>query len=296
MLRRCVLWALLGIAFAPLFAPPRAAAQGRPIGLAERKGGREHAVELEFDFSSITFEPPVPTVQEITYTTLLPKVYGSFGLTDTLELEAQLTTIYADYSPEEGEGDSTFELANPYVALFYAKRTDRSVARIGGGVALPVLDVEDYLMAPFQGAATRGLMDMWIYTPEALSLVVPVQLQVRATMLVLGIDAALALMISTGGGGLEDDDDVEVPVQAGALVGAALGDVTLGLRLQVASILTTDGDNTQISTMPFIQADLDGGGFIHGGLLVNLDEPLGVLGDDNMFEVWALRAGGGARF
>lgn len=295
MLKRCVLWALLGIAFAPLLAPQLAAAQGRPIGLAERKGGRDHAVELEFDFSSFTIEVPIPASPEITYTTLLPKLYGSFGLTDTLELEAQLTTIYADYSPEEGEGDSTFELANPYVALFYAKRTDRSVARVGGGLALPVLDSDDFGMAPFMGLATRGMMDMWIYTPKALSVVVPVQLQVRATTLVLGVDAALAFMIMTGEG-TDEDDDLEVPLQAGALVGAALGDVTLGLRLQVASLLTVEGDNTQVSALPFIQADLDGGGFIHGGLLVNLDEPLGVLGDDNLYEVWALRVGGGTRF
>jgi len=291
MLKRCVLLALLGIAFAPLAA----AAQGRPIGLAERKGGRDHALELELDFSSITIDPPLAAA-EVTYTTLLPKLYGSFGLTETLELEAQLTTIYAGYSPEGAEGDSTFELANPYVALFYAKRTDRSVARIGGGVALPVLDAEGYGMAPFQGAATRGLMDMWLYVPEALSFVIPVQLQVRATTLVLGVDAALALTINTGEGDLEDDDDVEVPLQAGALAGAALGDVTLGLRLQVATLLTADGDNTQVSALPFVQADLDGGGFIHGGVLVNLDEPLGVLGDDNLFEVWAVRVGGGTRF
>jgi len=290
MLKCCVLMTAIGIAFAPLVA----AAQGRPIGLAERKGGRQHAVELEFDFSSLSSERVSPAAPENTYTTLLPKLYGSFGLSDTLELEAQLTTIYADYSPEVGEGDSAFELANPYIALFYGKRSDRRVARIGGGLALPVLDADGFAMAPFLGAATRGLMDMWIYAPEALSFVVPVQLQVRATTLVLGVDAALAMMVMTGGS--EEGDDVEVPLQASALVGAALGDLTLGLRLQVASILTADGDNTQLSVLPFIQADLNGGGFIHGGLLVNLDEPLGVLGDDNLFEVWAIRVGGGTRF
>src|SRR5687768_5195982 len=100
MLKRCVLWALLGIAFAPLVASQRAEAQGRPIGLAERKGGRDHAVELEFDFSSISTEA------DASFTTIVPKLYGSFGIARNLELEAQLTTMFVDYSPDEGEGDS----------------------------------------------------------------------------------------------------------------------------------------------------------------------------------------------
>jgi hypothetical protein len=273
-------------------APLVALAQGRPIGLAEQKGGRDHALELELDFSSVTFETPT---NELTYSTLLPKVYGSFGLTEHLELEATLPTIFVDYSPESGEGDSSFQLANPYVALLYAHRTDRSVARIGGGIALPLLDPDDGvgIMAPALAAWTRGLQDVWLYMPNALSVVVPGQVQMRSSMLVIGIDGALALLLNTAG--TEEEDDAELAVQAGALLGAALGDVTLGLRLQLASMVTAEGDDTQVSMLPFIQADLDGGGFVHGGLLVNLDEPLGVFGDGEP-DVWALRIGGGTRF
>src|SRR5689334_23394860 len=94
-----------------LSIPASALAQGRPIGLADRTGGRDHALELELDFSRVSEDPP----NEADYTALLPKVYGSFGLTEELELEVTLPLIFADYSPEEGEGDSVLMMGNPYL-------------------------------------------------------------------------------------------------------------------------------------------------------------------------------------
>lgn len=285
------------VLFACLSVTTGALAQGRPIGLHERAGGRDHAIELELDVSIASEDGP----GEATYTTILPKVYGSFGLTDNLELEVTIPTVFEDYSPDDGnaladaEGDSTLLLANPYFALFYADRRLRSVARIGFGITLPVLDPDELIdgVATVMAVGTRGFMDMWLYLPERLSLVVPGQLQARVSSFVVGVDAALAAMIPTGD---NDNAETELAVQAGALFGIALGDATLGLRLQVGSIPTADaGDNAQASLMPFVQADLDGGAFIHGGVLVNLDDPYGVAGD-NSVGLWALRVGGGGRF
>jgi hypothetical protein len=117
----------------------------------------------------------------------------------------------------------------------------------------------------------------------------------RSSALVIGVDAAIALMFET-----RDDDrdaDDEVVLQGGALVGAALSELTLGVRLQLASTLTNDNDRdqTQVGVMPFLQADLRSGAFVHGGLLINLDDPVGPFGDNDL-EVWALRVGAGARF
>jgi hypothetical protein len=285
-------WLML---FVCLSTPIVALAQGRPIGLNDRAGGRDHAIELELDVSIASEDGP----NEATYTTILPKVYGSFGLTEDLELEVTIPTVFEDYSPDEDtaedEGDSTLLLANPYFALFYADRTLRSAARIGFGVALPVLDPDDAIdgLASVMAIGTRGFMDMWLYMPERLSLVVPGQLQARVSSFVLGVDAAVAAMIPTGD---NDSADTELAVQAGALFGIGLGDTTIGMRLQVGAIPTADGnDDAQASLMPFVQVDLDGGAFIHGGVLVNLDDPFGVAGD-NTIGLWALRVGGGGRF
>lgn len=293
------MWTRLGcaVALALVSAPLGALAQGRPILLNDRKGGRDIALELELDVSSINEEGP----SDAQHTTLLPKVYGSFGLSRELELEVEIPSMFYDYAPDDDamdEGDSTLLIGNPYLALFYADRGAHSVARIGGGIALPVVDPEDGTdTAAMLGAiATRGFMDMWLYVPQRLSLVVPAQVQMQASSIVLGADGAFALMIP-----IEDDDqgederDTEVALQLGGLIGVALGDATLGMRLQLASLVTEDeGDSTQASVMPFVQADLDGGAFIHGGLLINLDDPYGALGDGTT--VWALRVGGGGRF
>lgn len=284
------------VLLACLSEPIGAFAQGRPIGLHDRAGGRDHAIELELDLSFASEVGP----GEATYTTLLPKVYGSFGLTDDLELEVAIPTVFEDYSPDDGaalgaDGDSTLLLGNPYFALFYADRSLRSVARIGFGVALPVLDIDDSIdgTAAIMAFATRGFMDVWLYMPERLSLVVPAQLQARVSAFVVGVDAAVAALIPTGD---NDNQETELALQAGALFGLGLGDTTLGMRLQVGSIPTADaGDNAQASLMPFVQADLDGGAFIHGGVLVNLDDPYGVAGDNDI-GLWALRIGGGGRF
>jgi hypothetical protein len=282
-------------AFALFSAPAGVLAQGRPIGLSDHTGGRDHALELELDASIVGEDGP----GEGQHTTLLPKVYGSFGLSDDLELEVEIPSVFYDYSPDNddgvADGNSTLLIGNPSLALFYADRSPRSFARIGGGIALPLLDVDDFtdVGAVIAAAATRGLMDLWLYLPDRLSLIVPAQVQMRASSIVLGADGALALLIPTGD---NDEAEAELMLQLGGLIGVALGDATLGMRVQVATMLTEDdGDNTQASLMPFIQADLDGGAFVHGGVLLNLDAPYGVLGDDGA-DVWALRIGGGARF
>lgn len=286
------------LVFVLLSAPLSALAQGRPITLNDRKGGRDHALELELDFSSVSRDG-----DDGQLTTLLPKVYGSFGLTDALELEVTLPTVFFDYSPDEdavgpeGDGDSTLLLGNPYVALFYADRSARSVAKVGFGVALPALDLDDGtdFSAAVMATATRGLMDMWLYVPEGLSFVVPGQVQTRVSSFVLGVDGALAVIMPVDDED-EEEGDTDAVLQVGGLFGIAVDDVTIGARLQVASIITSDaGDSTQASVMPFVQADLDGGAFVHGGVLVNLDAPFGV-GDDGGLDVWALRVGGGGRF
>jgi hypothetical protein len=293
------MWNRLGwlVLLACVSAPIGALAQGRPIGLNERVGGRDHALELELDVSVVDEDGPGAS----TVTTLLPKVYGSFGLTDDLELEVTIPAVFADYTPEDNtvltdqDGDSTLLLGNPYLALFYADRSLRSVARIGFGVALPVLDTDDVIdvIASTSGFVKRGYMDMWLYAPERISLVVPGQVQARISAFVIGFDAAVAAMIPT------DEDsgqETELAVQAGGLFGVALGDATIGTRLQVGAVPTSDSDDkAQVSLMPFVQADLDGGAFIHGGVLINLDSPYGVAGD-NEVGVWALRVGGGGRF
>lgn len=282
------------VILALLSAPLGALAQGRPIGLSDRKGGRDHAIELELDFNSISEDGPA----DAQATTLLPKIYGSFGLSRDLELEVTLPAVFHDYSAdaEEVESDSTLLMGNPYVALFYADRSARSVARIGFGVALPVLDADEWIdgSAVMSALAARGLMDMWLYMPDTLALAVPGQVQMQASMFVLGVDGALALLIPTGDN--DEEADAELALQVGTLFGLALGDATIGARLQLASVVTNDDfDATQLSFMPFVQADLDGGAFIHGGLLLNLDAPYGMF-DDGDPDVWALRVGGGGRF
>lgn len=276
-------------------APGLALAQGRPVAIADRKAGRDYALELELDWSGTGDD-------DVSVNTLLPKLNGSFGLTRHAELEVQLPTAFVDFNPDgAGEGDSGLIMGNPFVALYYASRTDRMVARIGLGIGLPVVDQagalddpDDYAegIAPFYAYITRGLQDPWLYYPNTLSLVVPGQVQMRNSMLAIGLDGALAILISTDS---DVRDETELTVQLGGFVGAALDDITLGLRLQVVTMPTEEGDDTQLGMMPFVQADLDGGGFLYAGYLVSLDDPVGVLGDNDL-DVLTLRIGGGARF
>src|SRR5688572_24457686 len=92
---------LLAVALAPLAA----SAQGRPLVLADRTAGNDHALELELDYSHVSTDG---AFGDQSLNTLLPKVYGSFGLTRSLELELTLPTVFIDVEPEVGEGDSAW--------------------------------------------------------------------------------------------------------------------------------------------------------------------------------------------
>lgn len=84
------------VAFALFSAPFTVLAQGRPNGLKDHTDGYDHALELELDFSSVSLE-----WSDSQLTTLLPKVYGSFGLSDDLELEVTIPTVFFDSSADE---------------------------------------------------------------------------------------------------------------------------------------------------------------------------------------------------
>ena len=213
------------------------------------------------------------------FSTLL---HGYFGIARRFELAFSWGFGYQDLAEDE------WVAGNPYLGARYVWVDRQHRFRIGGGMTIPVARPD---LGGLPQANVRGWWSSWLWLRNRLTFVAPeLRWEFHARVFYMAAEAALAFLIYTGDG----DDDAEVASQVGLELGARLAErFILGMRFQVAGILTADGDNAQVAMAPFFQAEF-GQAFLFFRFLMNLDRPLGFAFDDRGW--WAFQFGGGARF
>lgn len=278
MQKRVVSMVILGV----LLSSAGARAESRPSLLGDYLGdARSDAVELELGWF---FDSELGDSVHA----LAPVLSARVSIADNFDLELDWPFAFVSASAEYG-GDQ-FRSGNPLLAGYYVSRQPDGYMRVGFGLAPPIASADGRIdVLPLaMGVALRGFWDSWLYVPETLSLVFPFQIERRNNGVIFGADTALAALIPTG-----DSDEANVAVQLAGLVGGTTGPVSAGIRLQLAWLPTSDGDNAQVALVPFVQGDFSAG-FAYLRFLINLDEPFGVFGEGA--DVWMLAIGGGARF
>jgi hypothetical protein len=236
---------------------------------------------------------------------LRPTLGARLAFSEHAELTLDWPFAFGILSPAMGDGDTSFRTGNPVAAIYYMRRSEAGYYRIGGAIAVPLADVGDSALTSadaftavltYGGAsAMNGLWNIWQYSVDRLSLVIPGQFERRSGHLIYGGDLGLGILIDTG----DANRDAELVLQLAGMIGGRVDNVSLGTRLQVVWLATQDGgDNAQLALVPFVQADFSDNGFLFMRFVLNLDEPLGVFGDGAglLGKVWGLHIGGGTRF
>lgn len=218
-----------------------------------------------------------------------------------LELALDWPLVYLDVSG--AMGDSTFLSGNPFLAAFLVNRHDYGVFKLGFGVALPVSNIDDSAGRLFgvgaglgldstayaYARAIRGSWNAWLYYPDQFALVVPALLERQIGALVLGAEGAAALLVPVDH---SVDDTTDLVFQAKGSVAVRASVLTAGLALQ-AVWGPTSGGGAQLAAVPFVQADWGPGSFVYARFLLNVDEPLGFIGDGA--DLWGVSVGAGGR-
>lgn len=163
----------------------------------------------------------------------------------------------------------------------------------GGGLTLPMASTEAngnggaYLV----GAGARGLWNVWWYYPDVMGFFVPVGFRrVEPSRLDWGVEAATGLLLPLR---LESDQRPLGILQGALHLGYATPDFETGLILREVRIPGNGAkDPFQASAEPYARFFF-GPAFVGGGVVLNIDEPLGPIYDRNA--VWGVRIEVGAR-
>lgn len=197
-----------------------------------------------------------------------------------------------------GNTDRTFRFGDPMLAGYYEGRIHAIKLYAGMAMAFPAATLPDsnpdFASRAYRAAAdVRGDWNIFLWLPEAFSLVFPARIESAGSKhLLLAADAALGIPIFLHG-------------QGSALVLQTAGEVgykgkhgAVGGRLQFVWWAMNDrpfipGDYGQLSLEPFFRVDF-GKPFITGRLTMNLDHPAGFSFDDGGW--WGLHLGVGTEF
>lgn len=168
--------------------------------------------------------------------------------------------------------------------------------KAGLEVALPtaLLDEDDDFvdnalrLAAWGGASSmRGSRDAWLWTPDRLSLVVPVAFVSRHSALHLEASLDVGTLISIEG------EDPEVAVQFLIEGGWRIAETfLLAAAFSGSAVPTADGDTFQSALSLLADLALGEGAGIYARLWMNLDDPNGFAFDDD--GIWGMT--GGVRF
>ncbi len=198
-------------------------------------------------------------------------------------------------SPEQGDGQAVFAAGNPFLSLLLRCGDERTSWTAGLGGTAPAAWVSTGADARLQRAAynyamgMRGLWDSWLWAPEHTSAVALFEIDHLAGKRVrLSGDAGAALLIPVG----DYDDEVDLFLQTAAGAGFVFGVASAGCHLRLVLMPTLTEDMAQLSIVPWVRIDPEGG-FAAFSLLFNLDEPLG--GGYGM-QMFGGHLGGGVRF
>ena len=222
---------------------------------------------------------------------------GAYRVSDQAELELEWPLAFADGGPV-----SSFRSGNPFAALYYFDRlSGGGYVRVGGGLGLPVASVDtgnltdalDDALPLGVAGGTEGMWDLWLYSPNRVSLAIPLQVEHKSGKLLVGTDVAVGVLFTTD---KQVNPDHDVVVQLAGLIGAAFQDAQLGVKLQTVVFATSNAaDKAQLALVPFVQGQINRSSLLYARFVMNLDKPLGVFGDSDSF-YWGLHVGGGGRF
>lgn len=227
-------------------------------------------------------------------TSLTPTLEGRFAIGEQFGIQVVLPFAFVSVSPDAGEGDSRFELANPTVAFeAVLDRGGRGATIVRAGVALPLLSMPEVtgladfsdlvLFSANSGAAigTYGGFNLWRYMPESLGVFGEISGAVEADGLFMEFGAGLGFLIPTN-----DDVDTEIAIQASAKMGFGstiipyfgLGFVIIPTAYE--DLDSGDEDAFQLGAQLGVIANLSGAR-IDLAAQLNIDNPFGFSFDDD---------------
>lgn len=225
-------------------------------------------------------------------TSLTPTLEARFAIGEQFGLQVVLPFAFVSISPDVGEGDSRFDLANPTIAFeAVLDRGGRGATIVRGGLSLPLLTVPEVtgfddlgdliLFAANSGAAlgTYGGFNLWRYMPESLGVFGEIIGAVEADGLFMEFGAGLGLLIPTN-----DDLDTELAIQASAKMGfgsTVIPFIGLGFVIIPTEYESDpgDGDAFQFGVQAGVIARL-GSARLDVAAQLNLDSPFGFSFDD----------------
>jgi hypothetical protein len=208
--------------------------------------------------------------------------------------------------PDEAETQrvGSRALGNTAVGAFYRDRIDDVTVEIGARVTLPTYvhgsnEPGQGTQAPILAAAADGFWDYgnWLHNTVSFSPAVRMEMD-ALPQVVLAVETALSFIVGYGHARARGVEQ-EMLVQA-ALEGAYRFNAVSVVGLRMQAVWLTAGhasQNVQMAMGPFTRIGFgrpDRGGFIHGQLLMALDQPLGPAFTDGGF--WGLTLGGGLTY
>lgn len=248
--------------------------------------------------------PTVAAPARVTASATPPKFSYGITLSTTSESESNSTTVVlaplvqVAYAPHpaivfdlawglgwaidgQGLGDSTSRLGNPSVSLSYRANSNRFRLRAGMGITAPLATLPsgwDGRLDAFvfnQTMAMWGMWNQWLWTPDRMA----IPASGRASYVFRGgqaltVDAALAPVIGVRGSATGTDLLGQLALEADLPVDEWL---VIEPRLQMVVLPGASIDRLQ-SAAGLRGVVRTGFGRFFAGLLINLDEPLGVFG------------------
>jgi hypothetical protein len=223
----------------------------------------------------------------VSITSLTPTLEARFAIGEQFGLQVVLPFAFVSVSPDAGEGDSRFDIANPSIAFeAVLDRGGRGATIVRGGVSLPLLSIDDSLSGIILGFAnsgaalgTYGGFNLWRYMPESLGVFGEIVGAVEADGLFMEFGAGLGFLIPTN-----DGADTELAIQASAKMG--LGSTVIPFIGLGFMIIPTeyesdsgDGDAFQFGVQAGVIAKL-GSARLDVSAQLNLDSPFGFSFDD----------------
>ena len=223
-------------------------------------------------------------------TVLAPIFNGRIGLAKRLLLELTLPLAAVDTPNDDG---MVVRLGNPYAGLAWLFVIDAADIVLGAGITFPVArvpndgDTAPARVAFLAASNSRGRYDQWLWEPEAMSLVAPVDIKVDLGLLAVRADAAWVFMMPTGG------ESVETILQFAGEGIVDLGRVSVGARVQNVWQPTAEDETSQVSVGPLVELDASPV-LLWSLFMLNIEGPAGSsFGDDGF---WSFQLGGSIDF
>jgi hypothetical protein len=227
---------------------------------------------------------------------LSPLLSAWYAINDDLDITLDWGFAFDSYSPEQGDSASNFVLGNPFLSVRKVMQEGRTRIWFGIGANVPVSSVPnedddgylDQVAAYLAASAMRGNWNQWLWMPEHFGIVVPLGARmVSEEHMLVGGETAFYFLIPLDNYRADRSDFY---IQLAGDLGFGWERIATGLRLQGVVKTTDVGDRLQSAIGPFVRYDA-GGGYFTACFLVNLDEPAGIFGEQ---DVWGLHLGGGA--